>query len=206
MNNQEHLRPKNQLQKLCFREFRKWFPELAKRIELVEPKMNEQNFRFSIQSDCPEFGKIEIEIDHTEITVSTDFHHQHFETYLFDDKDDNIRYLKAIYEAFENVKDLINGEVFFELKRKGNQTTNSFKYYKQDPENVASAIVYFKSDEETTEIEPDLPTERIFVDWNGVIKREILTDSNTKTKVNSENPKNSKTKSKTPFWPKLKWW
>ncbi len=78
----------NDLQKEFFRFFRKSFPDLAALIEIEKGIIHSDNFCFSVKSVSDIFGKLQFDIDDTEITVFSDFDHKHFETYIYNNEKD----------------------------------------------------------------------------------------------------------------------
>lgn len=206
MEEKEKYRPKNQLQKDCLRQFRKWFPDFASKIEFVEPIMHPDNFCFTIKSDSPEFGNLAFDIDNKEITVITDFDHHHYETYLYDyEKDESIKRQKTIWTALTSVKELITGNEIIELEKKGDQIIKAFRFHKNDPDIKYSVVVNLESESEKLDSDQNIPVERVLVNWNGILSRETINTAANKgsnamaPELNKNNESN-----KTNIWAKLK--
>ena len=163
MKDNPKYRPTNQLQKDCLRQFRKWFPDLKNRIEFREPLMHPDNFCFSVSPDNPEFGDVVFDINDQEITIFTDFDHHHYETYIYDDKDEETKRQKAIQLALTSIKELISGEIVIGLEKKGEKIIKAFRYYKDNPEDKMSAVISLDNDGEKLESNQNVPTERVTV-------------------------------------------
>ena len=206
MEDKEKYRPKNQLQKDFLRQFRKWFPEFASKIEFVEPVMHPDNFCFIIKSDSPEFGKLAFDIDNEEITVITKFDHHHYETYLYDDeKDESIKRQKTIRTALTSVKNLITGNEIIELEKKGDRIIKAFRFHKNDPDNKYSVVVNLESESEKLDSDQNIPVERLLVNWNGILSKEIITTAANKGSKAMETELSKNNESiKTNIWAKLK--
>lgn len=174
MTDNQKYRPTNQLQKDCLRQFRKWFPDLTDKIEFREPLMHPDNFCFSVSPDNPEFGDIVFDIDDQEITVFTDFDHHHYETYVYDDKSEATKRQKAIHLALTSIKDLISGEIIIELEKKGEKIIKAYRYHKDNPEDKMSAVISLGNESEKLDSDQTVPTERVTVNWNGILKKEEL--------------------------------
>lgn len=163
----QKYRPTKQLQKDCLRQFRKWFPDLTDRIRFKEPLMHPDNFCFSISPNNSEFGDIIFDIDEQEITVFTSFDHHHYLTYVHEGKNEDEKIHKAIRLALTNIKDLVSGDIIIELEKKDKKIIKAFRYHKDHPDNKISAVINLNSD-------PIAPTERVTLNWNGILKEERL--------------------------------
>ncbi|MFC5625825.1 hypothetical protein [Algoriphagus winogradskyi] len=147
---------------------------MKNRIEFREPLMHPNNFCFSVSPDNPKFGDVVFDINDQEITIFTDFDHHHYETYIYDDKDEDTKRQKAIQLALTSIKELISGEIVIGLEKKGEKIIKAFRYYKDNPEDKMSAVISLDNEGEKLESNQNVPTERVTVNWNGILKKEEL--------------------------------
>ena len=137
----------NDLQKEFFRLFRKSFPELSDKIEIEKGVCYPDNFCFSIKSSSEVFGKLQFDIDDTEITVFSEFDHNHFPTYYYEDeKSLQRRNQLACISALYYIKEFISGNIIIEYELQGNKIIKAVEYHKDNSSSVFSATIKLKEE------------------------------------------------------------
>lgn len=173
IHNQKY-RPTNQLQKDCWRQFRKCFPDLIDRIRYRESILHPENFCFSFSADNSEFGEIIFDIDEQEIAVFTDFDHHHYGIYFHEDNREDVRRQRTVRLALASIEDIVSGDIIVELEKKGDKIIKAFRYHKDNPDNKMSAFIDLDDDTEKLDFDQTVPIERVLVNWKGIIKKEEL--------------------------------
>lgn len=150
MSYQDKMETKlNDLQKEFFRLFRKSFPHLTDKIEIEKGIIQPDNFCFSVTSISQIFGKLSFDIDDTEITVFSDFDHNHFATNNFDEEKNKQRQILLTCEqALEYIKDFVNGNIIIEYKEQDGKILQTLQYHKDEPSSASSATINLKDEKQ----------------------------------------------------------
>ena len=163
----------NYLQKEFFQLFREAFPDLADKIEIEKGIIHPDNFCFSVKSWSEVFGKLQFDIDDTEITVFCKFDHRHFETYIYNKENNQQRRIElACISALNYINEIVTGNIIIEYKQQGNKIFKSMEYRKDDPTSPFSATVLLK-ESLTTKLKQIFKRQPIVtkkVNWFGEIK------------------------------------
>ncbi len=143
MSYQDKIETKlNDLQKEFFCLFRKSFPDLTDRIEIEKGIIHPDNFCFSVTSVSQAFGKLNFDIDDTEITVFSDFDHRHFGNFHFDEvKNKQTRNQFTCASAIDYIKDFVNGNIIIEYKEQDGKLLRASQYHKDEPTIAFSATI-----------------------------------------------------------------
>ena len=137
----------NDLQKEFFRLFRRTFPEFSNKIEIEKGVCYSDNFSFSIKSSSEVFGKLQFDIDDTEITVFSKFDHSHFPTYYCDDeKNPQRRNQLACISALYYIREFISGNIIVEYELQGEKILKSVQYHKDNPSSIFSATLILEEE------------------------------------------------------------
>ena len=190
LKDNQKYRPTAQLQKDFLRLFRKWFPNLIDKIEFREPFSPHGSFCFAVSSGNSDFGDIRFYICADEITVYTAFDHCHIGTYGSSGLSADQKRQGAVYSALVTVKEIISGDIIIVVEKRGDKILKSYRYHKDDPDDIMSAIIYPKDKHSDSTV----PTVRVTVNWNGIIKEEKLlvptSDINKRadSQTSNENP------------------
>lgn len=118
----EEKRSWNELQRTFYDLLSRSFPALHDQFRIQKNLISEGDFVICIVAPSKDFGSLMLQVDNDEITVYTDFHHSHFETYIYPEitstKD---KYLKAGQEAIAWVSAIMRDKVIFEVEKSGDK-------------------------------------------------------------------------------------